>query len=189
MIVTMPIPYPWWQHHGYLGLGLVLHIRGQYEELGRTGEELLLCKEQLKNYAIRKLKDHDKGQILKSLKAKQTYSQSKFLFKPFGGGESMLSKSIIRHFCSGVGTWTNGFSTLVKMSMSNSRTNMWWWRVWHALMLFLVAQMEVKIRNGTRRKHGIFEIKKGRCKFVDVDKFARNEPALDTLQWRPRVWK
>jgi hypothetical protein len=24
---------------------------------------------------------------------------------------------------------------------------------------------------------------------VDVDKFARNEPALDTLQWRPRVWK
>jgi hypothetical protein len=57
----MPIPYPWWQYHGYLGLGLVLHIQGQYEEPRRTGEELLPCKEQLKTSAIGKSKDHDKG--------------------------------------------------------------------------------------------------------------------------------
>ncbi len=47
------------------------------------------------------------------------------------------------------------------------------------LMLFPVAQMEVRIGNGTRRKHGILEIKKGRSKLVDVDKFARNELTLE----------
>jgi hypothetical protein len=57
----MSIPYPWWQYHGDLGLGLVLHIQRQYEELGRTREEFLPCKEQLKTSAIGKSKDHDKG--------------------------------------------------------------------------------------------------------------------------------
>ncbi len=61
----MPIPYPWWQYHGYLGLGLVLHIRGQYEDLGRIGEEFLRCKEQLKTSAIGKLKDCDKGKNIR----------------------------------------------------------------------------------------------------------------------------
>ncbi len=46
-------------------------------------------------------------------------------------------------------------------------------------MLFPATQMEVRIGNETRRKHGIMEIKKGRCKLVDVDEFARNEPALE----------
>jgi hypothetical protein len=46
-------------------------------------------------------------------------------------------------------------------------------------MLFLAAQMEVRIGNGTRRKHGILEIKKGWCKLVDANKFVRNEPVLE----------
>jgi hypothetical protein len=40
-------------------LGFVLYIRGQYEELGRIGKELLLFKEQQKTFVIGKAKDHD----------------------------------------------------------------------------------------------------------------------------------
>jgi hypothetical protein len=39
--------------------------------------------------------------------------------------------------------------------------------------------MEMRIRNGTSRIHGILEIRKRRCKFVDVDKFVTNEQALE----------
>jgi len=39
--------------------------------------------------------------------------------------------------------------------------------------------MEVRIGNGIRKKHGILEKRKGRCKLVDGDKFARNELALE----------
>ncbi len=70
-IATMLIPYPWWQYHGYLGLGLVLHIRGQYEKPWRIGKELLPCKKQLKTSTIGKTNDHDKGtNIRKVLKIK-----------------------------------------------------------------------------------------------------------------------
>ncbi len=46
-------------------------------------------------------------------------------------------------------------------------------------MLFLVTQMEMTIRNGTSRIHGILDIRKVRCKFVDADKFVTNELALE----------
>jgi hypothetical protein len=63
--------------------------------------------------------------------------------------------------------------------MSSSRKKYVMVKGMHALMLFPTTQMEVRIENGTRRKHGILEIKKGRCKLVDANKFARNEPALE----------
>ncbi len=67
----------------------------------------------------------------------------------------------------------------MKMLTLGFKTSMWQRRVWHALMLFPTAQREVRIGNGIRRKHGILEIRKGRCKLVDVDKFARNELTLE----------
>jgi len=123
------IPCPWWQYHGYLGLGLVLHIQGQYEEPRRIGKKLLSCKEQLKTFTIGKLKDHDKGTntiiFLKTkLKSQANLLTIQVLLKPFGGGKSKLSKSIIRHLCSRVGTSTNGSSTSMKTSMLGSRTSM-----------------------------------------------------------------
>lgn len=48
MIIPKLIPNPLWQYHGCLGLGLILHIQGQYEEPRRIGYELP-CKEMQKN--------------------------------------------------------------------------------------------------------------------------------------------
>ncbi len=46
-------------------------------------------------------------------------------------------------------------------------------------MLFPIAQMEVRIKNGTSEKVGILEIKKDRCKHVDANKSVTNEPTLE----------
>jgi hypothetical protein len=51
-------------------------------------------------------------------------------------------------------------------------------------MLFPTTQMEVRIGNGTRKKHGILEIRKERCKLVDGSKFARNESALEHISMK-----
>lgn len=44
---------------GCLGLSLILYIRVQYEELGRTGKEFLPCKKKHKMFTIGKQKDYD----------------------------------------------------------------------------------------------------------------------------------
>jgi hypothetical protein len=44
--------------------------------------------------------------------------------------------------------------------------------------------MEMKIGNGTSKKHGILEIRKERCKHVGANKSTTNESALEHTSMR-----
>ncbi len=98
---------------------------------------------------MEKQKDYDMEKS--NLKCKQTYSQSKFLLDCLVGGESKSSRSTLGQLCSRARTSTNGSSTSMKRSMSGSKARMWQQRVWHALILFPIAQMEVTIENGNEK--------------------------------------
>jgi hypothetical protein len=44
--------------------------------------------------------------------------------------------------------------------------------------------MEMRIGNGRSKRHGILEVRKERCKHVDVDKSTTNESALEHTSMR-----